>query len=69
MHGTYNLWLVALSLAVATLASYTALDLSGRIALLAHVRLRHAWLAGSAVAMGIGLGSMHVLGVLAVTLP
>ncbi|EDO93214.1 eal/ggdef domain protein [Burkholderia pseudomallei Pasteur 52237] len=69
MHGTYNLWLVALSLAVATLASYTALDLSGRIALLAHGRLRHAWLAGSAVAMGIGIGSMHVIGVLSVTLP
>ncbi len=31
MHGIYNLWLVALSLVVATLASYTALDLSGRI--------------------------------------
>ncbi|KGS86992.1 putative bifunctional diguanylate cyclase/phosphodiesterase [Burkholderia pseudomallei] len=69
MHGTYNLWLVALSLAVATLASYTALDLSGRIALLAHGRLRHAWLAGGAVAMGVGIGSMHVIGVLSVTLP
>ncbi len=34
MQGTYNLWLVALSLIVATLASYTALDLSGRISLL-----------------------------------
>ncbi|KUZ74817.1 hypothetical protein WI37_20795, partial [Burkholderia ubonensis] len=48
MHGTYNLWLVALSLVVATLASYTALDLSRRIALLANGRSRFAWLAGGA---------------------
>jgi diguanylate cyclase len=69
MHGTYNLWLVALSLAVATLASYTALDLSGRIALLAHTRLRLAWLAGGAAAMGIGIWSMHFIGVLSFSLP
>ena len=29
--GTYNLYLVVLSIAVASLASYTALDLGGRI--------------------------------------
>lgn len=34
MHGTFNLPLVALSLAIATLASYTALDLSALITLL-----------------------------------
>ncbi len=69
MHGTYNFWLVALSLVVATLASYTALDLSGRIAQLPHRRQRHAWLAGGAAAMGIGIWSMHFIGVLAFTLP
>src|SRR5260370_24932661 len=69
MHGTYNLWLVGLSLAVATLASYTALDLSGRISLLAHLRQRHAWLAGGAAAMGVGIWSMHFIGVLAFSLP
>lgn len=42
MHGIYNLWLVALSLVVATLASYTALDLSGRIFQLTQARFRHA---------------------------
>lgn len=69
MHGTYNFWLVALSLVVATLASYTALDLSGRIAQLPNRRQRHAWLAGGAGAMGIGIWSMHFIGVLAFTLP
>ncbi|MDN5935862.1 MAG: EAL domain-containing protein [Nitrosospira sp.] len=69
MHGTYNLWLVALSLVVATLASYTALDLSSRIFLLPQSRLRHAWLAGGAAAMGIGIWSMHFIGMLAFSLP
>jgi diguanylate cyclase (GGDEF)-like protein len=69
MQGTYNVWLVALSLAVATLASYTALDLSGRIVLLSSRRSRVAWLAGGAVAMGIGIWSMHFIGVLSFSLP
>ncbi|KAB0641064.1 putative bifunctional diguanylate cyclase/phosphodiesterase [Burkholderia latens] len=69
MHGTYNPWLVALSLAVATLAAYTALDLSGRIALLSHGRRRHAWIAGGGMAMGIGIWSMHFIGVMSFSLP
>jgi two-component system CheB/CheR fusion protein len=31
MSGTYNVWIVALSIAVAVFASYTALDLAGRV--------------------------------------
>ncbi|WP_206953133.1 putative bifunctional diguanylate cyclase/phosphodiesterase [Trinickia acidisoli] len=69
MHGTYNFWLVGLSLVVATLASYTALDLSGRIASLSKRGQRHAWLAGGAGAMGVGIWSMHFIGVLAFSLP
>jgi len=69
MLGTYNFWLAALSLAVATLASYTALDLAGRITLMKQTRLRHAWLAGGAAAMGIGIWSMHFVGMLAFSLP
>jgi diguanylate cyclase (GGDEF)-like protein len=69
MHGTYNLWLMALSLVVATLASFTALDLSGRISQLAQTGLRHAWLAGGATAMGVGIWSMHFIGMLAFSLP
>ena len=69
MHGTYNFWLVALSLVVATLASYTALDLSGRIVQLPTRRQRQAWLTGGAMAMGVGIWSMHFIGVLAFSLP
>ncbi|HEP6278966.1 TPA: hypothetical protein VDA67_005053 [Burkholderia vietnamiensis] len=56
MHGTYNLPLVLLSLVIATLASYTALDLAAFISLLEKRTLRRAWLAGGAVAMGTGIG-------------
>lgn len=69
MHSTYNLWLVSLSLVVATLASYTALDLSAHISVLARPKLRHVWLAGGAAAMGIGIWSMHFIGMLAFSLP
>jgi diguanylate cyclase len=69
MHGTYNLWLVAASLVVASLASFTALDISGRIAMLQQSRMRHVWLAGGAASMGIGIWSMHFIGVLAFELP
>jgi diguanylate cyclase (GGDEF)-like protein len=69
MQGIYNFWLVGLSLAVATLASFTALDLSGRIASASGPRQRQAWLAGGAGAMGVGIWSMHFIGVLAYSLP
>jgi diguanylate cyclase len=69
MLGTYNFWLVAASFAVATLASFTALDLTGRISQLTSSRLRHAWLAGGAAAMGVGIWSMHFIAMLAFSLP
>ena len=69
MHSSYNPWLVLFSLVVATLASYTALDIAGRISLLSHQRFRRAWLAGGAAAMGIGIWSMHFVGMLAFSLP
>ena len=68
MHGTYDPVLVALSVLLATLASYVALDLAGRITA-AHGRARTAWLAGGALAMGIGIWSMHFVGMLAFSLP
>ncbi|VVD78051.1 diguanylate phosphodiesterase [Pandoraea nosoerga] len=68
MSSTYSGWLVALSLAVAVLASFTALDLSGRIYLLIHRGMRHAWLAVGAAAMGIGIWSMHFIGMMALSL-
>jgi len=66
--GTYSPTLVFISLCVAILASYTALDLSGRIAT-AQGRAVHLWTVGGALAMGVGVWSMHFIGMLAVQLP
>lgn len=66
--GSYSPALVMISLCVAILASYTALDLTGRIAT-AKGRAAHCWTAGGALAMGIGVWSMHFIGMLAFRLP
>jgi PAS domain S-box-containing protein len=66
--GSYNIWLVLISLGIAMLASYTALDMTGRIAE-AHGRSARWWLIGGSVAMGVGIWSMHFVGMLAFSLP
>lgn len=66
--GTYNPWLVLASLLVAMLASYTALDMAGRVTA-TRGRAARWWLAGGSVAMGVGIWSMHFVGMLAFTLP
>ncbi|CAB3810078.1 putative bifunctional diguanylate cyclase/phosphodiesterase [Paraburkholderia fynbosensis] len=66
--SSYNSLLVLFSLLVAILASYTALDMAGRISS-AQGRAAHWWLAGGAVAMGTGIWSMHFIGMLAFSLP
>jgi PAS domain S-box-containing protein len=66
--GSYDYRLVALSLLIATLASYTALDLGARVTA-SHGRLRFVWLTGGAVAMGMGIWCMHYIGMLAYSLP
>ncbi len=68
MIGRYDYRLVALSVLIAVLASYTALDLAGRTTA-ARGRIRLAWLAGGATAMGVGIWSMHYIGMLAFSLP
>src|SRR5579863_7855290 len=68
MTGSYDYFLVALSVAIAILASYTALDLAGRVTA-ASGWLRQIWLAGGAAAMGFGIWSMHYIGMLAFRLP
>src|SRR6266403_2959527 len=66
--GSYDYRLVTLSVLIAMLASYTALDLAGRTTA-ARGRARLAWLAGGAAAMGVGIWSMHYIGMLAFSLP
>lgn len=66
--GSYSTSLVVISLCVAILASYTALDLAGRIST-AKGRAVYLWIAGGALAMGVGVWSMHFIGMLALRLP
>ncbi|HUP97253.1 MAG TPA: EAL domain-containing protein [Usitatibacter sp.] len=68
MLGTYNNWVVLLSLVVAILASYTALDLASRITASSGAAAA-SWLLGGAFAMGMGIWSMHFIGMLAFSLP
>src|SRR5579864_4878904 len=68
MTGYYDYRLVALSVLIAICASYAALDLAGRTTA-ASGRVRLAWLAGGASAMGLGIWSMHYIGMLAFSLP
>jgi PAS domain S-box-containing protein len=62
--ASYNYRLVALSVLIAVAASYVALDLAGRVTS-THGRARALWLSSGATAMGIGIWSMHYVGMLA----
>jgi diguanylate cyclase (GGDEF)-like protein len=68
MVGVYDPELVVLSVVVAVIASYTALDLAGRVS-----ETRGAsswiWLLGGAFSMGTGIWAMHFIGMLAFHLP
>ena len=68
MLATYNPWLVSLSLLVAVAVSFTALKLAGRVAEAGRSGAR-AWLIGGAASMGIGIWSMHFIGMLAYQAP
>jgi len=66
--SSYNTILVAFSLIVAILASYTALNMAARVAS-ARGRAGVLWLVGGSFAMGFGIWSMHFVGMLAFSLP
>lgn len=66
--ASYSPVLVGLSLLVATLASYTALDLAGR-APAAGGTARAFWVAATAVTGGGAIWSTHILGLLALLPP
>src|SRR6266566_4168723 len=66
--GSFDYRLVVLSVLIAILASYAALDLAGRVTS-AQGKVRLLWLNGGAVAMGFGIWSMHYIGMLALRLP
>ena len=66
--GAHDSTLVTLSILIATVASYTALDLAGRIRA-ATGWAAHAWLATAALAMGGGIWAMHFVAMLAFSMP
>ncbi len=68
MDGDYDLFLVALSIGVAMLASFTALNLTGRL-VVAGGGARRWWLFAAALALGGGIWSMHFVGMLAFVMP
>jgi two-component system sensor histidine kinase UhpB len=62
--GSYNYGLVALSILIAMLGSYAALNLAGRVKA-NHTDARFFWLLSGATAMAIGTWAMHYTGMLA----
>lgn len=62
--SNYNPALVALSLGIAIIASFTALGLARRVATSTGATAR-AWLAAGAFSMGTGIWTMHFVGMLA----
>jgi PAS domain S-box-containing protein len=66
--GSYDYRLVALSVVIAICAAYAALELAAPVTA-AKGQIRRVWLAGGAIAMGLGIWSMHYVGMLAFALP
>jgi PAS domain S-box-containing protein len=64
----YDFRLVGLSIIIAMGAADAAINMAGRT-VVAPEHSRFAWLGGGAVAMGLGIWSMHYIGMLAYILP
>ena len=64
----YDTLLVCLSIVIAALASYTAIDIAGRVSA-TQGRSQLIWLLCGAVTMGVGIWSMHFIGMLAFRMP
>jgi NO-binding membrane sensor protein with MHYT domain/GAF domain-containing protein len=67
MIGTYHPVLVALSIIVGVLAFHVGLDFAER-GTVARGRPRLGWIAGGAAVTGLGVWSLHILGILALRL-
>lgn len=67
--GVYNWPMVALSILLAIIASYIALEVAQKLSASAEVENRQLWLVAGATPMGLGIWGMHFLGMLAFKLP
>jgi len=68
MQVVYNPWLVLLSIVMATQGAYVGFGLASQIGTAGGVRQR-ALLAGAALSLGVGIWTMHFVGMLAARLP
>src|SRR5690348_18362165 len=66
--SSYDPVLVALSVVIAIMAAYAALDFARRVTF-ARGKARVLWITGGAISMGFGIWSMHYMGMLALQLP
>ncbi|WP_055107524.1 putative bifunctional diguanylate cyclase/phosphodiesterase [Paenibacillus ihumii] len=64
LEGSYNYYIVALSVIIAVLASYSALSIAAKISH-ANGRTQFFWLLAGSLVMGSGIWSMHFVGMLA----
>ena len=65
---TTSYWLVAISILTSMVASYVAFSFAERLARAKGIEY-FSWLSSGAVAMGLGIWSMHYLGMLSVRMP
>ncbi|MGB8270222.1 MAG: MHYT domain-containing protein, partial [Priestia megaterium] len=65
--GHYNEFTVFLAVIVGILASYTALDIMSKM--IKKQRNNYLWLTLSAISMGLGVGAMHYIAMLAYYVP
>src|SRR6202171_3903090 len=68
LYKTYTLDLVVLSVLIATIGAYVAVEIAQRVRAAERGR-RLFWVSGGALAMGLGIWSMHFVGMLALHLP
>ncbi|MDP9202410.1 MAG: ATP-binding protein [Gemmatimonadota bacterium] len=66
---SYSFGLVVLSVVVATIGAYVAVEIAQRVRAAEGRRRRILWTCGGALALGLGIWSMHFVGMLALHLP
>src|ERR1700683_2409406 len=69
MSGTHSYWLILLSVIVGTMASFVGLDLASRLERFRQHGMRSLWLVAGALSIGLGIWSMHFIGMLGFHLP
>jgi NO-binding membrane sensor protein with MHYT domain len=65
----YSYGLIAVSVLTSMIAAYAAFSLAEGLRNASRLAERRLWLLGGSFAMGVGIWSMHYIGMLAVELP